>query len=58
LAEIDFHGKEVIDTGCGTGIFTFLAMDAGALKVVSGDISEYMLGRAKENAIKLGYNSS
>ena len=53
---IDFHGKEIIDIGCGTGIIAFLTMDSGAAKVICGDISDYMLKRGKENAKELGYN--
>ena len=58
LEEIDFHGKEVIDIGCGTGIIAFLAVDLGASKVICGDIADYMLKRGKENATKLQYNSN
>ncbi len=56
LEGIDFHGKEIIDIGCGTGIIAFLTMDSGAAKVICGDISDYMLKRGKENAKELGYN--
>jgi ubiquinone/menaquinone biosynthesis C-methylase UbiE len=58
LYGIDFHGKEVIDIGGGTGIIALMALDMGAAKVVCGDISEYMLGRGREKARTLGYNSS
>jgi ubiquinone/menaquinone biosynthesis C-methylase UbiE len=58
LYGIDFHGKEIIDIGGGTGIVALMALEMGAAKVVCGDISEYMLERGKAKAKALGYDSS
>ncbi len=58
LYGIDFHGKELIDIGGGTGIVALTALEMGAAKVVCGDISEYMLERGREKASTLGYDSS
>jgi ubiquinone/menaquinone biosynthesis C-methylase UbiE len=57
LDGIDVQDKEIIDIGCGTGIIALLALDKGAAKAVCGDISEYMITMAKENARTAGYNS-
>jgi len=57
LYGIDFHGKEVIDIGGGTGIIALMALEMGAAKVLCGDISEYMLERGREKAKALGYDS-
>jgi ubiquinone/menaquinone biosynthesis C-methylase UbiE len=56
LEGMDFRGREVIDIGCGTGIMALLALDMGAAKVACGDISGYMLNRARENARSAGYD--
>jgi ubiquinone/menaquinone biosynthesis C-methylase UbiE len=58
LYGIDFHGKELIDIGGGTGIVALMALELGAAKVVCGDISEYMLERGRDKAKALGYDSS
>jgi len=58
LDGIDLRGKEIIDIGCGTGIIAMLGLDKGATKGVCGDISEYMIDLAKENARTAGYDSS
>jgi ubiquinone/menaquinone biosynthesis C-methylase UbiE len=58
LYGIDFHGKEVIDIGGGTGIVAIMALEMGASKAVCGDISEYMLERGRAKARTLGYDSS
>jgi ubiquinone/menaquinone biosynthesis C-methylase UbiE len=58
LEGIDCQGKDIIDIGCGTGIIAFLALDSGAIKATCGDISDYMLQRATENARALGYNQN
>jgi ubiquinone/menaquinone biosynthesis C-methylase UbiE len=57
LEELDLQGKEVLDVGCGTGIISLLALKKGALKVICGDISEYMLKLAREKAANQGYGS-
>jgi ubiquinone/menaquinone biosynthesis C-methylase UbiE len=58
LYGIDFHEKELIDIGGGTGIVALMALEMGAAKVVCGDISEYMLERGREKARVLGYDSN
>jgi ubiquinone/menaquinone biosynthesis C-methylase UbiE len=58
LYGIDFHGKELIDIGGGTGIVALMALEMGAAKVVCGDISEYMLKLGREKAKTLGYDSN
>ncbi len=57
LDGIDVHGREIIDIGCGTGIIALHALDKGATKAVCGDISEYMITLAKENARNAGYDA-
>lgn len=56
LDGMDIHGKEIIDIGCGSGIIALLALDKGAKKAVCGDISQYMITLAKENAENAGYD--
>jgi ubiquinone/menaquinone biosynthesis C-methylase UbiE len=58
LHGIDFHGKELIDIGGGTGILALMALEMGAAKVLCGDISEYMLERGRDKAETLGLDSS
>jgi ubiquinone/menaquinone biosynthesis C-methylase UbiE len=58
LNGIDFHGKELIDIGCGTGIIAMLALGMGAAKAVCGDISEYMLECGREKAKVMGYDAN
>jgi ubiquinone/menaquinone biosynthesis C-methylase UbiE len=58
LYGIDFHGKELIDVGSGTGIVALMALELGAAKVVCGDISEYMLERGRKKVKAMGYDSS
>jgi ubiquinone/menaquinone biosynthesis C-methylase UbiE len=47
--------KVVLDVGCGTGILMFLLIEKGAVKVVCGDLSEYMLAQCMKKAHLLGY---
>ena len=55
LEGTEFQGKVVLDVGCGTGILSFLLIEKGALKVVCGDLSEYMLSQCRKKAGLLGY---
>lgn len=57
LYKIDFHGKQILDVGGGTGILALLALEMGATKAICGDISRYMLEQGRNNAINLGYNT-
>ncbi len=52
-----FHGRKVLDVGCGAGIFTCLAALSGATKVVGIDISPYAVSNARANASALGVAS-
>jgi ubiquinone/menaquinone biosynthesis C-methylase UbiE len=44
----DFHGKRVLDIGCGFGWHCLYAAEQGALHVIGTDISEKMLSIARE----------
>ncbi len=55
LEEMDLRGKNILDVGCGTGVMSLLALQKGAAKVVCGDISNYMLERARDKADQQGY---
>lgn len=44
----DFHGKRVLDLGCGYGWHCIYAMEQGALSVTGVDISQKMLETARE----------
>ena len=57
LEGVDLQGKKVLDVGCGTGIISLLALQKGAVKVVCGDISNYMLDIARAKADRQGYGT-
>ncbi len=57
LEGVDLRGKEVLDVGCGTGIISLLALQKGAIKVVCGDISDYMLEVGRTKAARQGYGA-
>ncbi|HEJ9059145.1 TPA: class I SAM-dependent methyltransferase [Serratia fonticola] len=44
----DLQGKKVVDLGCGYGWFCHSAREQGAAQVLGMDLSEKMLGKAKE----------
>jgi len=55
LEGTEVQGKVALDVGCGTGILSFLLIENGAVKVVCGDLSEYMLSQCRKKAGLLGY---
>ena len=54
----DIRNKNVIDLGCGTGIFSFGAYITGANKVIGIDIDKYCIEIAKKYAKKTDYKIS
>ena len=48
----DIKGRDVLDIGCGTGIFTFLLEQYGPAKLIGLDLSEEMLKLARGKAFK------
>jgi len=49
LSDLDVEGKEVIDTGCGSGILGIAALKQGAANVLFRDIDESALNNLREN---------
>lgn len=48
-----FHGKIVLDVGCGTGILSMFCARAGAAKVIAVDNSD-IINKARENIYENG----
>lgn len=51
MSELDFHHKEVLDYGTGTGVLAILAKKMNAAAVVAIDNDEWSIDNAKENFI-------
>ena len=47
LEGIKLEGKRVLDIGCGTGALAQVAFENGAKEVICGDISAFMLKKAR-----------
>jgi len=46
---LDYHGKRVLDMGCGTGVLAILAARLGATDIAAIDIDNWSVENAKEN---------
>ncbi|NMG05847.1 magnesium protoporphyrin IX methyltransferase [Brasilonema sp. UFV-L1] len=55
-ADDNLHGLSICDAGCGTGSLSIPLAEAGA-KVYASDISEKMVGEAKEKALQILTNA-
>ncbi|HCU55783.1 MAG TPA: hypothetical protein DIC18_00430 [Clostridiales bacterium] len=49
MRELDLSGKNVIDTGCGSGILGIAALQSGAKQCLFRDIDESALNNLREN---------
>ena len=52
MLNMDFHGKKVLDMGCGTSVLGIFAKQRGADRVVAIDIDEWSVENSKENAAR------
>lgn len=52
----DLSGKDVLDFGCGTGMYARWIKDRGARRVVGFDLAEGMLSFARRQAAAQGYD--
>jgi methylase of polypeptide subunit release factors len=52
-----FHGKKILDVGCGSGIFACLVALSGAVKVVGIDVNPHAVSKARAKASALGSDS-
>ena len=52
MLDLDFHGKDVLDMGCGTGVLAILASFMGAKKITAIDINEWAYNNTIENIKK------
>jgi ubiquinone/menaquinone biosynthesis C-methylase UbiE len=51
LEDIQLNGKRVLDVGCGTGVLANIAFENGSKEVICGDISTFMLNKAKSKKV-------
>ena len=58
LEEADLQGKEVVDIGCGTGILSLHVLEKGAVKVVCGDFSKFMLDQCQTKVKSQDYDGA
>lgn len=54
MMDFDFHGKKVLDMGCGTSVLAIYAKQKGAGEVKAIDIDEWSVENSKENAARNG----
>lgn len=54
IAETDWHGLQVVDMGCGTGILGILAAKEGAAGVLAVDYDDWACANARENVARNG----
>nr|WP_199162855.1 50S ribosomal protein L11 methyltransferase [Elizabethkingia sp. ASV34] len=50
MMDMDFHGKKVLDMGCGTSVLAIYAKKKGASDVLGIDIDEWAVENSRENA--------
>ncbi|WP_288790339.1 50S ribosomal protein L11 methyltransferase [uncultured Elizabethkingia sp.] len=49
MMDMDFHGKKVLDMGCGTSVLAIYAKKKGASDVLGIDIDEWAVENSREN---------
>jgi ribosomal protein L11 methyltransferase len=49
MQHLDFHNRQVLDFGTGTGVLAILSIKLGAVHVLAIDIDEWSIENAKEN---------
>lgn len=54
LDGLDFTDRTVLDTGCGTGVLGFVALQRGASRVWATDLEPRAVACARDNARRLG----
>lgn len=54
LDAVDFEGRHVLDTGCGTGVIGLIALQRGASHVWAVDTEPRAVACARDNAARLG----
>lgn len=50
MMDMDFHGKKVLDMGCGTSVLAIYTKKKGASDVLGIDIDEWAVENSRENA--------
>ncbi len=52
MLDMDFHGKTVLDMGCGTSVLAIFAKQKGAARTTAIDIDEWSVENSIENAAR------